>query len=121
MEPLKVFQGDDKPSINVRIKDQDSGEYVDLSPSTTVIYAKFRARGTTTVLETLTGTKLFSGCRGHVRFDWSSDTLDVTDGRYEMEIYIDYNGSIQTVGVYYWSDTTYDKSSTLPIKVLEDF
>ena len=121
MEPVEVFQGDNRPSINVRIKDQDAGQYVDLSPSTTAIYAKFRQKGTTTVLQTITGVKLFGGCRGHVRFDWPTDALDVDGGSYEIEVYIDFNGEIQTVGVYYWADTTYDKGDVLPVKVREDF
>ena len=49
MDPLIVFDGDDRPSIWFQILN-DVG-VVDLSASTTVVTWKWRERGTTDVLD----------------------------------------------------------------------
>lgn len=121
MDALVVHQGDDRPTLRFRIKDQDAGEYVDLSASTTTITAKFREKGTTTVLQTITCTKLFGGKHGHVEMVWPATALDDDAGKYEIEVAVSFNGEIQTCNKYYWSGESCDYSATFPVKLKEDF
>ena len=121
MDPIILTSGDDKPSLDIQLLDTD-GTGLDLSDATTVISAKFRARGTTTVLDTLTCEKITGGgATGWVRINWDTDTLDVDEGWYEIEISISYDGSIQTIINYYQSDETQAVSDVLQIYVREEF
>jgi hypothetical protein len=106
---IKLVKGDEKPLIILTLTDDVAGGVLDLSVATTVVKVKFRAMGGTTLLSTITTTKIDSGTKGQVQFDFSGGVLDVDAGAYEGEILVDYNGSIQTV---------YD---TLRFRVRENF
>ena len=120
-DPLIVYDADDRPSIWFQILNDDG--VVDLSAATTVITWKFRAKGTTTVLDSGTCSKVKGGgVTGWVQMDWDSDTLDdLTAGRYEVEISISFNGEIHTVNYYYEVGNSEDTDKTMPIKVRGDF
>lgn len=121
MDPLVVYENDDRPSIWFQIINDDGA--IDLSPSSTVITWKFRARGTTTVLDSGTATKVKGGgVTGWVQMDWATDTLDdLAAGIYEIEISISFNGSIQTVNYYYELNNSEDYEQIMPIELRADF
>lgn len=119
MDPVIVHAGDDLPSLDITLYDGSST--LDVSAATTTVYAKFRLKGTTTVLATLTLSKISGGATGQVRLTWGSTTLDVTAGNYELEIYVDFNSSIQTVNNYYLYGYSADVNTTIPILVRDDF
>jgi hypothetical protein len=93
---IKLVQNDNLPEVTLTIKDKRTDEPIDLSDSTTTVVVKFRARGTTTVLSVLPCSKV-DALNGVVRFGFPSTTLDVTEGNYEGEIEISFNGVIQSV------------------------
>ena len=97
MQPIVVHAGDDRPSIFLRVLDQDSGCFADLSSSAIVLIAKFRLRNATTILQAVRCTKVNSGLDGLVQFDWPSDALDVAAGRYEIEVSISYSSTTGSI------------------------
>lgn len=122
MTPIDVHQGDDRPSLYLHICDQDAGTWVDLSDVTTIVTAKFRAKGTDTVLQTIVCSKVFdNGLTGWVRMDWPATGLDVDAGRYEIEVSVSFAGEIQTANRYYMTDDEDDDDNILEIRVKEDF
>jgi hypothetical protein len=121
MQPIFAHQGDNLPSIYCQLFDQESGVNNDLSAATTVVTAKFKRKGTTTVLATITCAKVFGGTTGWVRMDWGSTTLDVARGRYEIEVSVSYNGLIETANRYFWDGAELFDAKTLPVKVLTEF
>ena len=106
---IKLVKGDEKPVIILTLTDDVTAAAIDLSAGTTVVTVKFRARGSTTLLSTISTTKVSGGTTGKVQFDFSGGILDVAAGAYEGEIIVNYNSSIQTV---------YD---TLRFRVRENF
>lgn len=122
MDPWEVYENDDRPPAFFRVKDIDNGCYHDLSAATTVVTAKFRAKGTDAVLQTVVCTKVAGGFDGLVLFAWPAGGLDITaTGRHEIEVSVSFNGSIQTAGTYYWTDNTISTDDTLPIRLKADF
>lgn len=121
MTPLRVHEGDDLPTLYFRLYDEEVGQWLDLSDSSAVVTAKFRAQGTDDVLNTVTCSKLFGGSTGLVSFTWPGTALDVDVGKYEIEVSISFGGDVQTVNNYYWEGYSNDWSEKLPVKILEDF
>lgn len=109
-EKIKLVQGDTKPQVRVTLTDESSGSPIDITGATPRM--RFRAVGSTTVLDTLTGSVL-DGANGVAVFLWNPTTLDVPAGEYEGEIEVTFaagqGGGVQTV---------YD---LLKFKVREDF
>ena len=105
MSTIRLTKGDDGPDLNVTLKDANTGDPadpdtwdgIDLSAGTTSVTMKFRKRGSSTVLETLTLSKVDGGTDGKLLLTWGATTLDVDPGVYEGEIEIDEAGKIQTV------------------------
>jgi hypothetical protein len=94
---IRLVEGDEKPVIVVTLTDDQTGSPIDLSLSTTVVTIKFREAGTTTLLSTITCTKISGGTTGQVQFNFTGGVLDVDPGMYEGEIVINFNGEVQTV------------------------
>lgn len=94
---IRLTAGDDKPLIVVTLTDDLTGQPIDLSLSTTVVSVKFRKAGTTTLLSTISCTKLSSGTTGQVQFGFSGGVLDVDPGMYEGQIVVNFNGDDQSV------------------------
>ena len=107
-EKIKLVQGDTRPQIKVTLTDDTTGLPVDITGATCRM--KFRAVGSTELIETLTGIVL-DGPNGVVVFSWGPTSLDVGAGDYEGEVEVTYASGqgIQTV---------YDP---LKFKVREDF
>jgi len=96
-ETIKVVQGDELPQIVLTLTDDTANSVLDLSLSTTSVSIKFRKKGSTTTLSTITTTKSTNGSDGKVTFNFAGGILNVDPGEYEGEIVINYNGSLQTV------------------------
>jgi hypothetical protein len=94
---IRLVEGDEKPLIVLTLTDDITGTPIDLSLSTTEVSVKFRKAGTTTLLSTISCTKLSGGTTGQVQFGFSGGVLDVDAGAYEGEVVVDYNGAVQTV------------------------
>ena len=93
---IKLVSGDTGPTITLTLTDEVTGDVIDVSAVTTTVYLKFRASGTTTLLDTITCAKV-DGAAGIVSFDFTGGVLDVDAGLYEGEIEIDFNGATQTL------------------------
>jgi len=94
---IRLVEGDEKPLIVLTLTDDITGTPIDLSAATTTVSVKFRKAGTTTLLSTISCTKLSGGTTGQVQFGFSGGVLDVDAGAYEGEVVVDYNGAVQTV------------------------
>jgi hypothetical protein len=94
---IRLVKGDEKPLIVLTLTDDITGTPIDLSLGTTLVSVKFRKAGTTTLLSTISCTKLNNGTTGQVQFGFSGGVLDVDAGAYEGEVVVDYDGSVQTV------------------------
>ena len=94
---IKLVKGDELPQITLTLTDDISGSAIDLSASTTSVSIKFKLKGSSTILSTISTAKLTDGSDGKVYFNFAGGVLDVDPGEYEGEIVIDYNGSTQTV------------------------
>jgi len=94
---IKLVKGDELPQITLTLTDDISGSAVDLSVSTTSVFIKFKLKGSSTTLSTISTLRLTDGSDGKVYFNFAGGVLDVDPGEYEGEIVIDYNGSTQTV------------------------
>lgn len=96
-DTIKLVKGDELPQITLTLTDDVANAVLDLSAASTVVTIKFRLRGGTTTLSTISTTKLTNGSDGKVFFNFAGGVLDVDPGEYEGEINIDFNGSSQTV------------------------
>jgi hypothetical protein len=94
---IRLVKGDEKPLIVLTLTDDITGTPIDLSLGTTTISVKFRKAGTTTLLSTISCSKLSGGTTGQVQFGFSGGVLDVDAGAYEGEVVVDYDGTVQTV------------------------
>ena len=121
MEPIILHQGDDLPSLFFQIFDEESDCFIDLSDVGTIVTFKFREKNTDTVLETIVCAKIDGGDAGFVEMVWPATALDATDGRYEGELSVDFNGDIQTIGRYFLAAAPLDDDDTLELKLVENF
>ena len=105
----QLVQGDTSPQIKATLTRSDDGSVVNCAGGTVVL--KFRAKGKTSVLFTLTafdvGTNL---AQGIAIFAFSGTQLDLAEGYYEGEIQV-----TQSSGVI---ETAYD---VLEFYLREDF
>lgn len=107
-EKIKLVKGDTRPQIQVTLTDENTGAPIDITGATCLM--KFRAAGSSTVLDTLSGA-IINGASGVVAFSWNPNSLNVEAGDYEGEVEVAFpnNAGVQTV---------YD---LLKFKVREDF
>ena len=96
-KPIQLRQGDLKPDLIIQIKEKGTNVPIDLSAATTTVEFKFRARNTTTILETVACSKIDSGFSGAVRMVWPAASLDIDAGEYEGEVAVSFNSKVQTV------------------------
>lgn len=112
-EKIKLVRGDTRPQILVALKDDSTGEAMDISNA--VARLKFRAIGSTTILATLVSTLLpgkelddgtvvssapynVPGFGGRCVFAWAPGDLEQAPGDYEGEIEITFaDDTVQTV------------------------
>lgn len=110
---IQLVKNDTRPTIVVAMVDRDTWSPIDVSNASTNATMKFRAAGSTTVLQTITAAKLpyqllsdgtldlsvsTPGAGGRVSFAWPPSALNVTPGYYEGEVSISFNdGTLQTI------------------------
>lgn len=110
---IRLVHGDTRPQIILSLTDKDTGVAIDVSAAGASVVMKFRAEGTTTVLQTLTATKLTGkvasdgsidysvttpGAGGRVMFSWPAGALSIDPGYYEGEVAVNFSdGTLQTV------------------------
>lgn len=108
-DTIQLVAGDDKPEINLTLRDSNtavSGLTLDPDDPTTwapiditdpIVRVKFRALGSTTVLDTMVCVKV-SPTDGTCYMPWNLTTLDVDAGTYEGEIELTYaDGRVMTL------------------------
>lgn len=105
-DKIKLVQGDTLPQVKITVTDETTGLAISLTGASLVM--RFRAVGSTTVLDTLNGTVL-DAANGVAVFPWNNTSLNVDAGDYEGEVEITFPTGKQTV---------YD---LLKFKVREDF
>jgi len=93
----QLVQGDQAPQIQAVLKRQDDNSIIDFSGGSCAL--KFRAKGTTTTLFTLSAADVGDNFEdGIAVFSFSGTQLAIDEGYYEGEIEITYaSGSIETV------------------------
>ena len=99
---INLVANDTKPEINLTLKDSntaaagltldpdDSSTWAVIDISDPAVTVKFRALGTTSVLDTMTCIKVAPYTNGACYMPWGADTLDVSAGTYEGEISLNY-------------------------------
>ena len=107
---INLVANDTKPEINLTLKDNGTaaaGLTLDPDDATTwaviditdpTVKVKFRALGTSTILDTMTCVKVAPYTGGACFMPWNADTLAVSAGTYEGEIELTYgDGGILTL------------------------
>ena len=120
MDPFDFHAGDDLPSMYMFCCDTDAGVLVDVSNMT--VYAKFRLKGTVDTLATIVCAHI-APTLGLVRLDWGDTTLDVTAGRYEIEVSFEDNttNKVQTANAHYKQELPSDKSKECQVRINSQF
>ncbi len=93
-----LVKDDNAPQVKATITREDDGAIVDLTGAT--VRLKFRKKGTTTTLFTLTGVNdpNTNYAKGIVLFNFGATDLDLASGFYEGEIEITYSaGTVETI------------------------
>ena len=109
-DTINVVARDTKPEVNLTLKDSntaapgltldpdDSSTWAPIDISDPTIRVKFRALGTSSILDTMTCIKVSPYTNGLCYMPWNTSTLDVSAGTYEGEIELTYtNGAIWTL------------------------
>tara|TARA_B110000977_G_scaffold199903_1_gene288643 strand:- start:1474 stop:1803 length:330 start_codon:yes stop_codon:yes gene_type:complete len=89
---------DNAPQVKATITREDDGAVVDLTGAT--VYLKFRKKGNTTTLFTITGVNdpATNYPKGIVLFNFGTNDLNIAAGFYEGEIEIIYpNTTVETI------------------------
>jgi len=98
-DTIRLVKGDSKPVVILTLTDESTNSAYDLSPSSVSVAVRFRKANTSTLLSTISCSKVGSGTDGKVQFDFSGGILDnVTAGQYEGEVVVTTSGAgTQTV------------------------
>lgn len=113
---VDLVQNNTGPPLTVSLMNEDSAGPIDVSLATSIVMF-FMAQGSTTILDTLTGTPTTGflneddqlitagyatpGTGGRIIFNWNPTTLAVSPGAYIGSVQITFaNGVVQTVPEY---------------------
>ena len=109
-DTINLVANDTKPEINLTLKDNttaaagltldpdESSTWALIDISDPAVTVKFRALGSSTVLDTMTCIKVAPYTTGACYMPWGADTLAVSAGTYEGEISLTYtSGGILTL------------------------
>jgi len=103
---INLVANDGLPAMAITLKnaktgesdDSDTWDPIDVSDANDIVYMKFRKKGTAVIIDTMVCVNETDGADGKVIMVWSPTALaGLVSGLYEGEIYIDFNGTIQTV------------------------
>jgi hypothetical protein len=111
-DSINLVKGDDLPALEIVLRDSNktlSGQTYDIGDPTTwdtldltnvtAVRMKYRKIDSSTLVDTITFSRIQPYTGGKVVMDWGSTTLDDGVGDYEGEIEIEYtNGKFLTVG-----------------------
>lgn len=95
---FQIVKNDTAPQVQATITKSYDGSVVDLTGAS--VRLKFRKKGSTTTLFTLTGFNVptTNFAKGIVLFLFGTSNLDIESGYYEGEVEITYdNGTVDTV------------------------
>lgn len=106
-DKIKLVRHDTRPQVKITVLDDTTGLAINITNSSVVL--RFRAVGSTTVLDTLNGV-ILDGPNGVAAFAWNANTLNVDAGDYEGEVEITFSDQTR--------QTVYD---LIKFKVREDF
>jgi hypothetical protein len=111
-QPYPLVQSDTRPPITIQIGDS-TGAAADFSAYPSIVVRGYwRERNASSITATITLSTV-DATVGQFKIDsWSATALGVDEGRYEIEIEIDYQGDGSVV------ETVFD---TIQFKVWEDF
>lgn len=104
-ETVKLIQGDAGPSIYMTLKDRNTGDpsdpdswdKLDLSEASTTIHVNVRVKGTTTIVDNAVCSKVGPTMPGQIIYVPSTTIMLSELALFEVEIYVDFNGAIQTI------------------------
>jgi len=104
-DTIQLVQNDTLPDLAITLRDSKTGDLsdpdswdpIDLSAGTTSVVVKLRARNTTTILATITCTKVDGGNTGKVLMPFGTFLVDNSAGSYEGEIEITFDADVQSV------------------------
>jgi hypothetical protein len=88
---IYLTKGDSGPDVTFSLTDHDSEAPVDLTGLSSSVL-KFRAVGTTTVLQTISLSVVSPATNGQLLLVWPSGALNVNPGFYEGEIELTFTG-----------------------------
>lgn len=93
----QLVKNDTAPQIKATITREDTGNIVDMSGGT--VRLKFRKKGSTTILFTLTADSDVNNLsNGIAIFTFGDGNLDLAEGYYEGEIEVTYsNSTVETI------------------------
>jgi len=103
---INLVSNDGLPALAITLKNANTGESddsdtwdpIDVSDANDTVYMKFRAKGSDVIIDTMACVNENDGSDGKVIMIWSATALSgLAAGLYEGELYIDFNGTIQTV------------------------
>lgn len=94
---INLVTGDNLPVITLTFTDLSNNAIIDLSDPGVTVRVHFRATGATEVIATIPCAIVGDGKDGRVSFSFGNTLADITPGKYEGEVEIDYDGQIQTV------------------------
>ena len=96
MTTINLVSGDTRPSIELTLTREDTGNVIDLSSAT--VQLKFRKQGSTTVLLTKSSVANSTEAEaGKAIFQWASGDLDIASGSYEGEVSFTIGSNTETV------------------------
>lgn len=96
MTTINLVSGDTRPSIELTLTREDTGNVIDLSSAT--VQLKFRKKGSTTVLLTKSSVANSTEAEaGKAIFQWASGDLDIASGSYEGEVSFTIGSNTETV------------------------
>ena len=103
---INLVANDGLPAMAITLKNANTGESddsdtwdpIDVSDPNDVVFMKFRKKGSTVIIDTMVCVNENDGSDGKVIMVWSATALvGLESGLYEGELYIDFDGTIQTV------------------------
>jgi hypothetical protein len=92
---VKLVSGDTRPVLVFQVRDRKTGNIVDLTDSSISVFMKFRERGSATTLQDIACEKTDPES-GLCKMQWPKGSLDVEAGRYDGEVYVNFDGEIQS-------------------------
>jgi hypothetical protein len=92
---IRLVSGDSAPDLIFQLTDRSNGTPFDLTESSIMVFMKFRQRSDDETLADIACEKTIPES-GICTLRWPPGVLDVEEGRYEGEVYLNDDGDVQT-------------------------